>query len=345
MEFSAQITNWYKKNKRDLPWRKTSDPYKIWLSEVILQQTQVNQGLPYYERFVVTFPSVQALAQSDENEVLKLWQGLGYYSRARNLHFAAKQVVSMGQFPKQYDTILSLKGVGEYTAAAIASFAFDLPHAVVDGNVFRLLSRYFGIEKNIQTSGGKKHFNELAHSLLNKQNPAIHNQAIMEFGSQMCKPVQPHCTNCLLQQDCYAFNHQKVSYFPVKNKKKNSTKVFHDYFFLEYNQYTFIQKRQNDGIWKNLYEFPLIENTKQLSKDNILKHPNLHVWLKEKKINVKSIKSYKHILSHRLIFARFWHLKCYEIIKHPSLKKVDMKDLDNYAVSRLTEKYLHDISI
>ena len=343
MNFSSQIIDWYKQHKRELPWRRTSDPYKIWLSEIILQQTQVVQGLPYYERFISTFPDVHSLANSNEEEVMKLWQGLGYYSRARNLHFAANQIISMGTFPNTYESILSLKGVGEYTAAAIASFAFKLPHAVVDGNVYRLLARFFGIKTNIDSSSGKTYFNELANSLLDNNLPDLHNQAIMEFGSQMCKPAQPNCISCPLNEKCYAFNTNKVQLFPVKIRKKKVKNLYFEYFFFEFDKHTYIQKRKNNGIWKNLYEFPLIESNKQLSKKAILSHRPFQSWLREESVNLKIVKSYKHILSHRIIFARFWQIECKNKIVNHSFIRIKKGDLEKYPISRLTEKFLKEI--
>ena len=216
--FLLKLLNGTPKHKRELPWRNTKDPYKIWLSEIILQQTQVKQGLPYYQKFIKSFPSVSELANANEEQVLKLWQGLGYYSRARNLHFAAKQIHQAGFFPKEYKDIINLKGVGEYTAAAIASFAFKLPYAVVDGNVFRLLSRFYGIDTPIDTSKGKKEFSEIAQTLLVKEEPDTHNQAIMEFGSQMCKPKQPNCNSCPLRDECVAFANNTTHLLPVKTR-------------------------------------------------------------------------------------------------------------------------------
>ena len=224
--FSSKIIKWYSLHKRELPWRYTKNPYKIWLSEIILQQTQVKQGLPYYQKFIKTFPSVSELANADEEQVLKLWQGLGYYSRARNLHFAAKQIHHAGFFPNEYKDIIKLKGVGEYTAAAIASFAFKLPYAVVDGNVFRLLSRFYGINAPIDTYKGKKKISELAQTLLVKEEPDTHNQAIMEFGSQMCKPKQPNCNSCPLRDQCFAFANNTIHLLPVKKGKVKVKTVF-----------------------------------------------------------------------------------------------------------------------
>ena len=218
--FAKRLIKWYNFNKRELPWRSTSDPYKIWLSEIILQQTQVNQGLSYYLKFVEEFQTVKDLAKAPADKVMKLWQGLGYYSRARNLHEAAKNIVNehKGEFPKAYEDIRALKGVGDYTAAAIASIAYNLPYAVVDGNVYRVLSRIFGIETPIDSTSGKKEFNELANELLTKKNPADYNQAIMEFGALYCRPKNPDCTNCIFNDKCEAYRLNKINLLPVKSK-------------------------------------------------------------------------------------------------------------------------------
>ena len=272
MTFSARIISWYKQNKRDLPWRGIKAPYKIWLSEIFLQQTRVEQGTPYYLRFIEQFPTIHNLAEAQEEEVLKLWQGLGYYSRARNLHFAAKQVMLDydGKFPNKYEDILSLKGIGEYTAAAIASFAYGLPHAVIDGNVYRLLARYFGIHITTNSTEGKKIFAALANELLDKQNANDYNQGIMEFGSQQCKPFNPDCNTCPLHESCVAFLEKSVSVLPMKLKKIKQKKLYFDYFFIEYDGYTYVKKRRNKGIWQNLYDFPLIEKEKKSNKKEII---------------------------------------------------------------------------
>ena len=338
--FSANIVDWYKNFKRDLPWRNTTDPYKIWLSEIILQQTQVKQGLPYYKKFIATFPTVSDLATAQEEQILKLWQGLGYYSRARNLHHAAKQINSNGTFPNSYEDILALKGVGEYTAAAIASFAFKLSYAVVDGNVFRLLSRFYGINIPINTSKGKKHFTELAQSLLLKDQADLFNQAIMEFGSQMCKPKQPNCIQCPLQTECKAFSESSIHLLPVKKGKVKVKNIYFDYFFFKANDYTVVKKRTSKGIWQNLYEFPLIESEIQVSNEDILKHQTFELWTKGQDFRVVSVSNFKHILSHRKIYARFWEIDCINELPNSDSKKIKIQKIDTLAVSRLTEKFL-----
>jgi A/G-specific adenine glycosylase len=304
--FVQNILKYYQKHKRNLPWRNIQDPYKIWISEVILQQTQVKQGLDYYLRFIEKFPDVKTLANANEDKVLKVWQGLGYYSRARNLHFAAKQIVSNfnGKFPNKYEDILSLKGVGEYTASAIASFAYNLPYAVLDGNVYRVLSRYFGIDIPIDSSEGKRYFSTFAQKILDKKNPSEYNQAIMEFGATFCKPVQPYCNNCLLNRYCSAYLENNVNLLPVKSKKiiKNNRHLNYLVFLID-NKYTLIHKRNNNDIWKGLYEFYLVESNKTFSKNKII------TLLKEKDISFQSISDYpvmKHILTHQNLSIKFF---------------------------------------
>ena len=338
--FSSKIIKWYSQHKRELPWRNTKDPYKIWLSEIILQQTQVKQGLPYYQKFIKSFPSVSELANANEEQVLKLWQGLGYYSRARNLHFAAKQIQQAGFFPKEYKDIIRLKGVGEYTAAAIASFAFKLPYAVVDGNVFRLLSRFYGIDTPIDTSKGKKEFSEIAQTLLLKKEPDTHNQAIMEFGSQMCKPKQPNCNSCPLRDECVAFANNTTHLLPVKKGKVKVKTVFFEYFFFKMNGYTLVNKRADDGIWPNMYEFPLITTNDLKNIEEILNHNQFESWIEGIDFSVESISEFKHILSHRKINARFWEIKCQKIPPASNFQKIKIKTINKLAVSRLIEKFI-----
>ena len=342
MIFSAQIINWYKQYKRDLPWRGVKDPYKIWLSEIILQQTRVEQGTPYYNNFIKQYPTIKNLAEAQEDEVLKLWQGLGYYSRARNLHFAAKQVMQefKGIFPSTHKDILSLKGVGKYTAAAIASFAYDLPYAVLDGNVYRVLARYFGIHIPINFTEGKKTFYKLANELLDKQSASDYNQGIMEFGSQQCKPVNPDCSICPLQESCVAHQEKSVSELPVKLKTTKQKKLYFDYFFIEYQGNTYLKKRSKKGIWQNLYDFPLIEKERKSNEKTILSEAQKLIGAPFEFFSKSN--EYKHILSHRIIFAYFWSVK---IISEPSLKniqKIPLEDLKEYPIPRLIELFLQD---
>ena len=338
--FSDTIIKWYSKHKRNLPWRNTKNPYKIWISEIILQQTKVDQGLPYYIKFIKKFPNFSILANANEEQVLKLWQGLGYYSRARNLHFAAKQIYQAGFFPNEYKDIINLKGVGEYTAAAIASFAFKLPYAVVDGNVFRLLSRFYGIDTPINTSKGKKKFTELAQTLLVKKEADTYNQAIMEFGSQICKPKQPNCNNCPLRDECVAFANKTIHLLPVKKGKVKMKTVFFEYFFFKMNGNTLVNKRTEKGIWQNMYEFPLITTNDLKNIEEILNHNQFESWVEGIDFSVESISEFKHILSHRKINARFWEIKCQKIPNASNFQKIKIKTINKLAVSRLIEKFI-----
>ncbi len=343
--FAKNLINWYKTNKRELPWRHTSDPYKIWLSEIILQQTQVVQGLSYYYKFVKNYPTVKHLAKAPIDEVMKNWQGLGYYSRARNLHEAAKYIVMhyKGVFPKTYLEIRQLKGVGDYTAAAIASSAYNLQHAVVDGNVYRVLSRVFGIETPIDSGEGKKQFQNLANELLPKKESSLYNQAIMEFGALYCRPSNPNCSECIFKYKCAAFAEEKVSFFPVKAKKTKVKIRYFNYFIFTNKQTVYISKRQEKDIWQGLYEFYLIETPKKIKNELILKTKEVRKIASLKESVIKSIsKEYKHILSHRQLFTRFYHLEIKHSIKLKSTINVKIKDLNKYAFPRLIERYLID---
>lgn len=324
--FSESIRNWYSENRRDLPWRNTSDPYKIWLSEIMLQQTRVEQGLDYYLKFEKRFPTVVDFANASEDEILVLWQGLGYYSRARNMHKAAQTIrdAYSGKFPKTYDEIISLKGVGKYSAAAIASFAYGLPHAVVDGNVYRVLARYFNDDSVINNASGQKRFQAYADELLDQHNPAEHNQAIMELGALVCTPKKTNCEKCPLKESCLAFELGTVSLLPVKEKKTKIKNIHLNYLvFKTPSRHTYIQKRGEKDIWANMYEFVLSE-TEELHK----KYPTAKMH--EMKV---------HKLSHRNVYAKFW-----EINGAPDdelgLEKITIDNLDNYAKSRLIENYL-----
>ncbi|MFN7674776.1 A/G-specific adenine glycosylase [Flavobacterium sp.] len=314
MRFSKTLIQWYLQNKRDLPWRNSTNPYIIWLSEIMLQQTRVAQGLPFFLRFTEAFPTVFDLANASEEQVLKLWQGLGYYSRARNLHKTAKQIAFelKGEFPKTYNDLLQLKGVGEYTAAAIASFAYNENVPVVDGNVFRVLSRYFDIETDIASAGGKKEFTQLASELLPKGKANEFNQAIMEFGALLCVPKNPDCQNCVFNDSCLALQKKKVAQLPVKSKK---LKVRHRYFnylvFSDSNNNTLIQKRTQKGIWHNLYEFPLLETEIIETEENILALIKNQNFIKNSIQNIQLFnpQTIVHKLSHQHLNIKFWKIK------------------------------------
>jgi A/G-specific adenine glycosylase len=329
-----------------LPWRNTVDPYHIWLSEIILQQTRVLQGTPYYLAFLKAFPTIEDLANASEDKVLKMWQGLGYYSRARNLHFTAKDIVNNfgGEFPEDYKKVLKLKGVGVYTAAAITSFAFDMPYAVVDGNVIRVLSRVFGVSTPFDTSAGKKEFQQLAQELLIDKEAAIYNQAIMEFGAIQCKPKSPNCSNCPMQDFCIAYITNSVAELPVKSKKIKVKNRFLHYLFIEQKDNIFLGKRKS-GIWTGLYEFPFLEFPIKMDEKQVMQSDE---WLKiflNSTCDVKSVSSeFIHILSHQKIHAQFWHIKAASVVLK-EYERISKNSLLEFPVSRLTEKYFETIEL
>ena len=342
-EFARLLIEWYHEHKRDLPWRNTNDPYLIWISEIILQQTRVAQGYAYYQRFIERFPNLESLAAAEENEVLKYWQGLGYYSRARNLHQAAISV--NGVFPVRYEDILKLKGVGIYTAAAICSFAYNQPHAVVDGNVYRVLSRFFGVNEPIDSGKGKKIFASLAHDLLDKVQPALYNQAIMDFGALQCTPLSPDCTVCPFKNRCFAFNHNIVSSLPIKQNKTKTSERFFYYLLIRDNGDIYLNKRTENDIWKNLYELPLIESNTALAVDDFIRKQEFASIFKENSVvNVRLLNKTKHVLSHRIIYADFYELEAQDI-KMDFLSKytrLNMADLELYPVSRLMHNFFEN---
>ncbi|MFV5691703.1 A/G-specific adenine glycosylase [Flavobacterium sp. LT1R49] len=311
MTFSNLLIQWYLRNKRDLPWRNTTNPYPIWLSEIMLQQTRVAQGMPYFLSFTAAFPTVFDLAKADEEQVLKLWQGLGYYSRARNLHKTAQHVADelAGVFPTTYKDLLQLKGIGEYTAAAIASFSYNEVVPVVDGNVFRVLSRYFDVETDIAAASAKKEFAALAFELMPKDNPAIFNQAIMEFGALQCVPKSPNCGICIFNESCAALQKNKVDQLPVKSKKLKVRNRFFNYLVVnDENENTIIQKRTDKGIWHNLYEFPLIETEKVEDFDFITECIQKEFFANNGIVSIMECneKSIIHKLSHQHLHIKFW---------------------------------------
>jgi A/G-specific adenine glycosylase len=311
MKFSNTLIKWYLQNKRELPWRGTTNPYAIWLSEIMLQQTRVAQGTPYFLAFSAAFPTVFDLAEANEEEVLKLWQGLGYYSRARNLHKTAQYVAweLSGVFPDNYSDLLKLKGVGEYTAAAIASFSYNEVVPVVDGNVFRVLSRYFDIETDIALASSKKEFAALAFELMPKYDPATFNQAIMEFGALQCVPKSPDCSVCVFNESCLALQKKKVHQLPVKSKKLKVRNRYFNYLVVsDDNEDTIIQKRTAKGIWQNLYEFPLIETDKEEEFDYIASIIVQDFYSVDTIIGIEAFneKSIIHKLSHQHLHIKFW---------------------------------------
>lgn len=346
--FTQQLLVWFQQNHRPLPWKGERNPYLIWLSEIILQQTRVEQGLPYYERFRERFPMVRDLADASEDEVLKLWEGLGYYSRARNLHATAKYIAYdlEGNFPNSYEAIKALKGVGTYTAAAIGSFAFDLPHAVVDGNVYRVLARFFGIHTPTDTTAGKKEFAALAQELLDETQPARYNQAIMDFGSTHCTPKAPKCSSCPLQVECVAFQQNKVEQLPIKSKQIQKRERYFYYLLFNFDDEILIQKRSEQDIWQGLYEFPLLEHGAFIQqREAIFLHPTWRTIVGNSSFDIQKIsKPFKQTLSHQHIIATFWEIRLSQRplnLPH-TLTIVKRKNLPNFAFPRIIDWYLQD---
>lgn len=330
MSFSKPLIRWYLQNRRDLPWRKTTHPYPIWLSEIMLQQTRVAQGLPYFLKFIDAFPTVFDMAAAPEEQVLKLWQGLGYYSRARNLHGTAKYIAEElhGDFPPDYEGLLKLKGVGEYTAAAIASIAYGEAVPVVDGNVYRVLSRYFGIDTDISSSGAKKQFTALAASLMPKDKASEFNQAMMEFGALQCVPKSPDCAVCVLNSECVAFGTGRVAELPVKLKKTKVTNRYFNYLIIkDADGKSVVQKRTAKGIWHNLYEFPLVETEGLLSEEEIetlIQGYGFDFTIDSVRLLMPDV--IVHKLSHQHLYIRFWEVTTLKSVSG-SLSPAEIKKL------------------
>jgi len=341
-DFSEKLIAWYRKNGRSLPWRETKDPYKIWVSETILQQTRVAQGYAYYLRFISRFPDVGALARAEEDEVMRLWQGLGYYSRARNLHAAAKDIVARGCFPVLPEEVKTLKGVGDYTAAAICSFAYGLPCAVVDGNVYRVLSRYFGLDEFVDTAAGKKTFASLADELIDKNRPAEYNQAIMDFGAMQCVPSSPDCGVCIFSGSCAALQKGTVDVLPLKKHKTKVSSRYFSYMYVRAGAYTFIRRREGKDIWRNLYEFPLLETSGELREEDLPSCPEFRSLFGGLQVeSVRLVKpGVKHVLSHQVI-----HASCFEIrlsdsaAELPGFIRILAGDFDKFPVPRLISRF------
>lgn len=347
MDFNRKITDWYRENRRDLPWRSTRNAYNIWISEIILQQTRVSQGLDYYYRFTETFPDVETLAKASENQVLAVWKGLGYYSRARNMHHTAKMVVNQydGIFPSSFTELLKLKGIGEYTAAAIASICAGEPVPVVDGNVVRIFSRIFGFDAPVGSSRIFKEVKEKSSEFITNQDPGTYNQAVMEFGALFCKPKSPDCCNCIFTKDCFAFKQNKVDELPVsKPEIKKRTRWF-NYLVIQTPEGLIMKKRDAGDIWTGLWEFPLFEAGKlmdekeviQLAVDNNMLGPGTNVS--------KFKKDYRHILTHQTIYARFFIADVKNSVDQPAVSegiKFDKDQIRETAISRLMEKFICD---
>jgi A/G-specific adenine glycosylase len=352
--FHKKLITWYLQNKRDLPWRSTKNPYFIWLSEIILQQTRVAQGLPYYEKFVDAFPKVEDLANASEENILKLWQGLGYYSRARNLHFSAKLVTFEldGVFPNNYKELLKLKGVGDYTASAIASICYGEATAVVDGNVYRVLARYFGIETPINSAEGIVEFKLLAQELIDKTQPGNYNQAIMEFGARHCVPQNPDCNSCIFNDKCMALSTKKVGSLPVKLKKIKIRKRFFNYIVVNSeDQQTVLKQRTSKGIWMQLFEFPLIESDTDIDAAELTNFDE-YIYL-AKELQIKSLTLFNekviiHKLSHQHLYTRFWIAESKELSLASTdlvLQGVPIEKVNDYAVPVLIENFISEFSV
>lgn len=335
---SSKILGWYRQNKRELPWRETNDPYQIWVSEIILQQTRVSQGYEYFLRFMERFPNVEALASASEDEVLKYWQGLGYYSRARNLHQAARTIAETNNFPKTYEEVRTLKGVGDYTAAAICSFAYNMPYAAVDGNFYRIISRLWEIETPIDSTVGKKLFFRMANELLDKKVPGEFNQAMMDFGSLQCTPLNPNCQQCPLAETCMAFLSGSVHDFPIKQHRTKTKDRYFNYIYVRAGIYTYLNKREENDIWRNLYELPMIETDHNVGEEEFYKLPHLKEMIKAEEDPVFKciLKGIKHILSHRIIHATFYEVTLPEDTRSFSqFLRIREDELEKYAVPRL----------
>ena len=342
-KFPTLLLQWNShKNTRKMPWKGEKDPYKIWLSEIILQQTRVEQGLKYYENFISHFPDINKLAAAKDEKVYKLWEGLGYYSRCKNLIETARVISKKlnGKFPNEFEDILSLKGIGNYTASAIASFAYNLPYAVVDGNVFRVLSRVFGIKKPIDSTKGKKVFSQLAFELLDKKHPGIYNQALMDFGAVICKPQNPICNNCILRDHCFAFKNDLVNKLPVKEKKNKITTRWFNYLMIMYDGKIYIRKRAGNDIWKNLHEFALIETNANSSPKRLLAKAEKEKILKKNSYKILSVSPvYFQQLSHQKIMGRFIKLTLKKELCIPGFKAIPLKHQPRYAFPRFINAF------
>lgn len=340
-KFNTILLNWYRDNKRELPWRDLRDPYAIWISEIILQQTRVVQGYDYFLRFMNRFPNLAALAEASEDEVMRHWQGLGYYSRARNLHAAARSL--NGVFPKTYTEVRAMKGVGDYTAAAICSFAYGMPIAVVDGNVYRVLARYYGIDEAIDTTLGKKMFAALAQENMDVKHPADYNQAIMDFGALQCVPKSPNCTECPLAEQCSAYRQDMVSVLPVKQHKTAVKNRYFNYFYVAEGDNIFIRKRQSADIWKNLYELPMIETDSARGLEELMASKEFADLFADAKVCEMSVRrlGVKHVLTHRVIWANCYQVRLEQGGSLPhSFIKVPLNGLSDYAFPRLIISFL-----
>jgi A/G-specific adenine glycosylase len=345
MDFKILLIGWYRKFQRDLPWRYTSNPYHIWVSEIILQQTRVAQGLGYFKCFIDAFPTIMDLAKAHEDEVLKVWQGLGYYTRARNLHYAAKFVVDNynGELPNSYHELLKIRGIGPYSAGAIASFAFKQPVPAIDGNVYRIIARVFGVFASPYTAVGKRYFSQLVTELMDKESPDIFNQALLDFGALQCVPQSPDCSNCPFEQYCYAFRNNMIKSLPVKSKRIIPIDRFFTYLLIRHQSHTFISKRVGKDIWHSLYEFPLIETAELPNSSEIHSIPQ---WKKIFKGTIPKVlfisPEVKHQLSHQTIYSQFIIVEIDNStpVLDRQYQKVPINYLDNFSTPKLIDNFL-----
>ena len=337
MDLNKLILKWYDKNKRDLPWRNTKNPYNIWVSEIILQQTRMEQGIYYYNRFISKFPDLKTLANSDEKEVLLLWQGLGYYSRARNLHFTAKHIFNElnSQFPETYDELIKLKGIGDYTASAISSICFEKARPVLDGNVFRIISRVFEIKNPIDLNNSRKVFKEKAYEIMPNKRFGDYNQALMDFGSIICKPVNPLCSSCVLAKVCNAFKNDSVGNYPVKSTK-NQVKSMHFNYLVVKNKSQFLIEQINEGIWKNMYQFPVFISESKKNKKDVIKFFSEKFHVENLRLELVDSEYINHKLSHINIKSKFWLIE--DKMKHN--RGVYVKSFKDYPMSKLMHKFI-----
>ena len=346
MNLSGELQNWYLQHKRDLPWRNTSDAYTIWLSEVILQQTRVEQGLPYFYRFFEKYPDVTAFAHATEDEILKLWQGLGYYSRGRNMLQTARQILenNQGIFPTAYQDLIQLKGIGEYTAAAISSFAADEAKAVVDGNVYRVLARWFGVDEPINSPTGKKLFQQLADEVLDRKHPGQHNQSMMEFGAMLCKPKNPDCGICPVREGCNAYQTKRINLLPVKLKNVKIRERYFNYFLVTDQDQILLNKRSIDNIWANMYDLPLIETEAYTPVEELPSLPEFNRFFGDRAVVISASPIRKHILTHQRIFAHFIHLKVQpeEVNLQPSWFYTSAASLEQLAMPKIIYQFLNE---